>query len=446
MTLYYLHILRVNGEISSMSDPSWSSETEPSKGLPVVQPPSGKFIAQLFLVPLVIVSVLVCFTLLIKWWAGSAWSPDDYLAKLDDPNPEVRWRGAEDLAQRLLRDSHLASDPRFALELAERLRRALKTNLADEKALADRLRQSPQAERDREISSLRPEREQLLYLSACLGNLILPTGAPVLSEMALAEEGSDRKVVFDRRGHALWALVSLGKNLKRFDDLPADRRDKVLAILEQEAAGSAGNRQELAQKTLATLRGNQGSLEILGVDKVFTRCAEDDNPFLREMTAMALNFWQGTSSENQKMDTLLARLDRDNGHGEDILSRYREEEGLNEMPETRVPGLTISFNATVALAHRGSDLVRLGVLRKMLNEPYLRENLLLRTKDGKVKADDSLIAKTMEAALQALAELHRQRPERNLSDLYPAIEEVTHSSNAALRVEANRTLQSLGVK
>src|SRR5438309_274382 len=83
---------------------------------------------------------------------------------------------------------------------------------------------------------------------------------------ARAEEGSDRKVVFDRRGHALWALVSLGKNVKRFDDLPADRRDKVLAILEQESAGSPGTRQELAQKTLTYLHGNHaGSLESLGV-------------------------------------------------------------------------------------------------------------------------------------------------------------------------------------
>jgi hypothetical protein len=108
--------------------------------------------------------------------------------------------------------------------------------------------------------------------------------------------------------------------------------------------------------------------------------------------------------------------------------------------------MTISFHATVALAHRGSDRVRLGVLRKMLDEPYLRENLLLRSKDGQEKADESLIAKVMEAALQAIAELHRKRPERNLSDLYPAIEDVTHSSNAALRVEANRTLQALGAK
>ncbi|HEV3084694.1 MAG TPA: hypothetical protein VGY66_33335 [Gemmataceae bacterium] len=428
-----------------MSDSSWAPQSEPSRGLPVVQPPSGKFIAQLFLVPLLIVSVLVCFTLLIKWWAGSAWSPEEYLAKLDDPNPDVRWRGAEGLAQVLLRDDHLASDPRFALELAERLRRTLQTNLADEKAALDRLRQSQPAERDREMNRLQPERDRLLYLSACLGNLILPIGAPVLSDMAVAPEGSDPKAVFQRRRYALWALVSLGKNQKRLEELPESRREQVFAMLEEEAAASPGSRQELAEKTLNYLRGShKDSLESLGVDKALTRCAEDENPFLREITALALNFWEGTGPENEKMNALLAKLDRDNGHGEDILNRYREEDNQAEIPETKVPGMTISFNATVALAHRGSDRVRLGVLRKMLNEPYLRENLLLRSKDGQEKADESLIAKVMEAALQAIAELHRKRPERSLSDLYAAIEEVTQSSNAALRVEAKRTLQALG--
>ncbi len=101
---------------------------EPPKGLPVVEPPSGKFIAQLFLVPLLIVTVLVCFYVFVKWWVDSAFTPADYLTKLDNPNPDIRWRGAEDLAQVLLRDDQLASNPSFALDIAERLRLAGKRN------------------------------------------------------------------------------------------------------------------------------------------------------------------------------------------------------------------------------------------------------------------------------------------------------------------------------
>ena len=44
------------------------------KGLPVVVPPSGKFIAQLFLVPFLIVTLIVCFLLTINWLVGGAYA------------------------------------------------------------------------------------------------------------------------------------------------------------------------------------------------------------------------------------------------------------------------------------------------------------------------------------------------------------------------------------
>ena len=223
-----------------------------------------------------------------------------------------------------------------------------------------------------------------------------------------------------------------------------NRRIKVLAALEDEAAGSTANRLELAQKSLDYLSGSRmGSLELLGVDRAITRCAEDDNPFLREISALALSFWQGTPAEDQKMNAVLARLDRDDGHGEEILTRYRDEEKQANAPVTKTPGLTVSFNATVALARRGSDKVRPGVLKKMLDQSYLMNNLLIRSRHGKEAPDVSLVAKTMEAALQAVAELHRRRPDRDLSELYPSLDEAAHSSNTALRVEAERTMHAL---
>src|SRR5439155_12109525 len=191
-------------------------------------------------------------------------------------------------------------------------------------------------------------------LSACLGDLVLPVGAPVLSEMAIAQDGSDAKFVAQRRLRALWSLVSLGKNVKRFETLSDSRRQQVFAVLEEEAAGNSSPRRQLAQKCLDYMRGSrQGSLELLGVEQAFTHCGEDQNPFLRSITALGLNFWEGTPQENQRMNALLTRLDRDDGRGEDILDRYREEDKQDETPVTKTPGLTISFNATVALARRG---------------------------------------------------------------------------------------------
>jgi hypothetical protein len=433
-----------------MADSSLSRNHEPAAGLPAVEPPSGKFIAQLFLVPLIIVSCLLGFTLLIRWWAGSAWRPEEYLEKLDDNNPDVRWRGAENLAQVLLRDDQLASDPRFALELAQRLRQSLQGSLAEEKSLADRLRQRPQAELARESRSLQPERERLLYLSACLGNVMLPVGAPVLSDMAVGQEGADAKAVFLRRSNALWALVNLGKNLNRFKTLPQHRQDKVLAELEEEAATSSGSRNELAKMALEYFKGpHQGSLAILGVEKALRACAEDVNPFLREISAMALSFWQGTPAEKQQMNAVLARLAHDDGRGEDILARFREDPeagGPKETPICKRPGLTICFNATIAMARRGCDDVRLGMLASMLDRTALLETFRIKKKEGKEEQDQALVDKTVEGALQAVIEYHRQRPERDLSSLYQPIEEISRRSNTALRVEAQKTLAALGQK
>jgi len=49
-----------------------------------------------------------------------------------------------------------------------------------------------------------------------------------------------------------------------------------------------------------------------------------------------------------------------------------------------------------------------------------------------------------EVASWAVTELRRKKPERDLSALYPAIEDIAHGKNAALQAEAERTLKALG--
>src|SRR5262249_3950979 len=147
----------------------------------------GKFIGQLFLVPGLIVGLLVLLLLFVGWLAGTffggltgaAHTPDQFLQRLDDPNPDVRWRAAEALAQVLLRDEELASNPKFSLDLADRLRNALKDNEETEAAQ----QQKPEDQRDRK--TLEAQRDYILYLSACLGNMTVPAGAPSLKQMAV---------------------------------------------------------------------------------------------------------------------------------------------------------------------------------------------------------------------------------------------------------------------
>src|SRR5262245_24529609 len=96
-------------------------------GLPPVAPPSGRFIAQLFLVPGLIVLVLVLIWLVGRHLVAEQLSADYFLRNLDSSNEDIRWRAASDLAQVLKRPEslELASDPRFALELTVRLKDAL---------------------------------------------------------------------------------------------------------------------------------------------------------------------------------------------------------------------------------------------------------------------------------------------------------------------------------
>jgi hypothetical protein len=419
-----------------------------SRGLPPVSAPSGKFIAQLFLVPFLIVACLIGFALFVKWFAGTALTPEEYLERLDNSNPDVRWRAAETLAQVLLRDDQLAANPKFALDLADRLRRAWQTQRADEKDLAERLRKQGKPQ-ETEQKSLDAGREHLLYLSACLGNLMLPVGAPLLSEMAVYQQGMDPKALARFRWRAVWALANLGESVKRFDKLTPDRQQAVLAELYNQASLGSGERADRARKAREYLSAAPGtrSLQTLGVDDGLVQCAQDADPFLREMTAFALNFWEGTAAENARLDDLLLKLSVDDGHGEDALARLQDEsKPENEQAVASSPGLKIRYNATVALARRGSDQVRLSVLREMLDLNRQQENFRLKRKDGQIVPDEATVTVTVTTALAALAEMHRRKPGRDLSDFYPTVEELAKNSNPALRSEALRTQAALDLK
>ncbi len=423
-----------------------AGQSEPVKGLPPVEPPSGKFIAQLFLIPFLIVASLFLFGYLVLRWAGSGWSQQDYLNKLDDPNLDVRWRGAEYLSQTLLRDDNLASNPKFALDLAERLRRALDSNALAENDLLDSLRRQSKPDLERDGSALDPCRDHVLYLSACLGNFAIPIGAPLLSKMAVSREGADPKVIARKRWRALWALANLGDNLKRFHNVIPARQDTAFAELEAEAAGD-GERGQWARATLDYLRGSRaGQLHGLGVDKALLQCAEDGDPFMREIAAFALNFWEGDAAEKIRIEDALVKLSRDDGRGEDLLAQLRDEDKKGDEAITKSPGLKIRYNATIALARRGSDKVRIGVLREMMDGKIQQQNFRLKPKNRDEMPDEPTARTTQVTALQAATELHRKKPNLDLSALATILDELSHDENLTLRTEARRTRDALAGK
>jgi hypothetical protein len=424
------------------------SPPDPAKGLPPVVPPTGGFIAQLFLVPGLIVTGIMLLLLGINWLIGGARTPEQFLKNLDNSNPEVRWRAANDLAQTLPRDERLSSDPRFALDIAVRLHQAVAGSAAAEEAYADRLRALPAAlpegerrrlEDDAERKRLDADRAYVHYLMECLSDFTVPVGVSLLGDLArkadVAAE-ADARIIrpeaawASRRPEAVWALAKLGENARRFDQLPAERQQALLDALAEEAGGDS-ERARWAEAGRTILVGRQsGKQQCLGLDAVFATCAADPDPVLRKFTAFALNFWEGDDKENSRLDDILLRLADDDGRtpGESNLAQ----------------GLEVRYNAAAALARRGSDRARLDLLRDMLDEDRQLRNFHLKGPDGADRPDEGTARTTLVNALQSVAELHRKKPGRDLSELRPAVEKLAHDPDYALRTEAERTLQSCG--
>ncbi|HEX5270838.1 MAG TPA: hypothetical protein VFW33_10140, partial [Gemmataceae bacterium] len=189
------------------------------RGLPPVLPPSGTHIVKLFVVPLLIVGGLLLGSFVfLRLMGGSVTrSPQGFLADLHSGNPDVRARAAQDLAQVLLRDDQLASDPHFGLDLVADMPKAI--------ADADHDQAAPTAASD--AATLQASDNNLFYLSACVSHLSTPVGAPLLKQMALDGGPGPAKAQMTRRWRARWALANLGENLNRFDKLSPERKQTV---------------------------------------------------------------------------------------------------------------------------------------------------------------------------------------------------------------------------
>lgn len=110
--------------------------TEPLPDLPPVEPPSAKFIVQLFVVPGLIVAAIVGAWLLFGKLASAEQDWQALLADMKSSNEHRRGRGAMGLAQALAADQHrksvsgprLATNPQIAQELSGFLAETLKTS------------------------------------------------------------------------------------------------------------------------------------------------------------------------------------------------------------------------------------------------------------------------------------------------------------------------------
>jgi hypothetical protein len=387
--------------------------------LPAVLPPSGKHIARLFLVPLVIVTAVILVLGAFLWYVLAPRSPDYYLKGLGSSNADVRWRTAEELARVLPNDTNLASDPEFALELAVLLDRWLEDSKQYEQRRRDE--QAANAAPDRpavDEKSLKEERDAIQYLIQSLGHFYVPVGAPLLARIAQDKTSADAETVALRRQGAVWALAKLGEKCQHYEELPAEKRAAIEAQLADEAKGD-GERSRWARAALDYLQ-HRGSL---GVDEALEQCARDPDPLLRQVVALALTFWDGP-----RVEPTLAQLAQDDGHGGNASAEPRQR-------------LQIRYQATAALARHGSPLMEkkehLKVLGEMLDEEHLLKSFRTQ-KDGEDVPDLAVVHGTVTQGLRATAALHRKRPELDLSELYRAIDKLAQSSDFGSEAKATQ--------
>jgi HEAT repeat protein len=406
--------------------PHGPSNNDQSSGLPPVAPPSGKFIIQLFLVPGLIVTFALILVWGFGWLVGGSYTAEQFLKDLHNPNLEVRWRRASDLAQILPHDKTLASNPTFALHLAELLHQALRENQQSERFWRERSRSRKDAlEPDK---SLQDERDFIQFLIPCLGYVTFPAGVPLLEEIVLTKEDEGESVELRRR-LAVLALANLPENLKYLDEISAEQRQAIMEALENEMATGSPERSRWAVLTMDyVLSRKAGNPKALGVDKTLAECAKANDPILRERVAFALNFWEGTPEENQRMDETLVLLSQDDGRGA-------------HSGESHIRGLEIRYKATEALARRGSEKItkRFGILQEMLDEDKQRQNFRTELRGGQEVADENLVYSTVRGALRGITELHHRQPMLDLTAFYPAIEKLSDSPIRDLRTEAHRT-------
>jgi hypothetical protein len=428
--------------------PAENTNYSPPPGLPTVTPPSGLMVLRMFVVPAAIVAVLVLLFLagptLYHWInrlagrpSGESRSAEQFLRDLDNGNPDVRWRAAADLSQVLPRDPTLASDTRFALKLGDRLQQALGASAAAEEAYARRAGSLPPEEARKELQKLEPERSYAQYLTACLGAFRVPVGAPLLKDMALRPDALTAEAMGNRRFQALLALANLGRNLERFDDLPAERQDEVLRDLE--SAVEQGDHVSWCRPALDCLRDRRaGRPNDQGVGRVLVACADADDPTIREMAAAAANFWAGAGAENARVNQALLRLTADNGRGEDQRAQLLEK---NEASPTRTvvkkPGFQVQANAALALARRGCPEAPLNLLEVLLSPEELRRTFVLQPKKGgPEQPDEGAVVETVLEALRAVVQLHKKCPQLDLSGLRPAVGKLTQDNNPSVKAEA----------
>ncbi len=188
-----------------MSDPANPRPLSPDDALPRVEPPTGTFIVQLFLVPAIIVMVIVAIWVLFNWLANMGSDPQQYLEQIRKQNANS-WIAAHNLAEELRTKPALRQNA----EVARQLGAMLKESIAEGRT--------------------NPDDVQLrVFLCRALGEFHVSDGLPALIEAANTQRKEED---IDVRRSALEAIALLLNHLReQGQSLSAAQQSQVAQTL-----------------------------------------------------------------------------------------------------------------------------------------------------------------------------------------------------------------------
>jgi hypothetical protein len=119
--------------------------------------------------------------------------------------------------------------------------------------------------------------------------------------------------------------------------------------------------------------------------------------------------------------------------------------------EASKPGWQIRYNATVALARRGSDKVPWNVLHEMLDEKQQLKNSPILLPDGREVPDEATARGFVITGLKAVAEWHQKQTAKQvkpevtaaMKEVYAQVDRLAASPIVELQIRAKRTQESL---
>ncbi len=141
---------------------------------------------------------------------------------------------------------------------------------------------------------------------------------------------------------------SAGRRREDFLKLSAEDKDAVLEKLDLATEFARSAHADWLRDALRRLRQRvKGEGDDLGVGDVLIACSEDaDDPYLRELSAFAMNFWRGDEAANARMEKRLVDLTYDDGQGQEASSELTEQKDESRDRRPLQPQAAFRSNTT----------------------------------------------------------------------------------------------------